>query len=227
MNLKIIGHNLDPLAAVLAYMAEAKLTDGDQLPPERELAAELGISRRALRQVLAQLELEGQIWRGKRVGTVVGRRPPATAVSVDRCLRQSSPDGLMEARLAIEPGVAGLAATRATMVDLAKIENCVRRSAEVGTDEEWVRWDSAFHSAIAEATGNESLEALIVGFNRARSEDPWRALRVTRTSSDRQKQSVCEHRAILDALRRRQPEEAADAMRRHLSGVRNTLFGGS
>ena len=200
------------------------LKEGDRLPPERELAVELSISRRALRQALAQMELNGQVWRGKRNGTILGRRAPATASGVDHSLARASPGDIMEARLTLEPVVAALAASKATAADLEKIENCARRTAEVTDDESWSRWDGAFHLAIAEATHNDVLEALITAFNTARTQPQWRSMRVSLVTPDMRRVTVAWHRAIADALRQRQPEEAGRAMRRHLLAVRDHLF---
>jgi len=222
MDYSEIGSN-EAARGVLGYIARSNLKEGDRLPPERELAAELGISRRALRQVLARMELDGRIWRGKRNGTVLGRWAPPAASGVDRSLAGASPADIMECRLMLEPAVASLAAAKATEADLAKIENCLHRTAEVVDDESWARWDGAFHSAIAEATRNEVFEALIRTFNTARARPQWSAMRSTLVTPEVRRRTVALHRAIWEALRQRQPEEAGRAMRRHMLAVRDNL----
>ena len=208
---------------VRAYVEQNALKDGDRLPPERELAATLGISRRAVRQHLTQMELEGQVWRGRRNGTILGRAP-TIAAGIDRSFATASPSDVMESRFAMEPAIAALAATKATEVDLKAIENCMRRTVEVTNDESWTQWDGAFHLAIAEATHNGIFVATVRAFNAARANTGWRAIRVASTNADRKRNAVAHHRAILTALRKRNPEEAFQAMRDHLATVKRNLF---
>ena len=125
-------------------------------------------------------------------------------------------------RLALEPVIAAIAASKATTASLEKIENCARRTAEVTDDESWSRWDGAFHRAIAEATRNGVFEALIVAFNTARTQPQWRSLRRAVTPEMR-RVTVGWHRAIANALRQRQAEQAGRAMRAHLLAVRDHL----
>lgn len=70
--------------------------------------------------------------------------------------------------MTIEPAMA-LAALKATEADLVCIENCVRRTTEVSSDEHWVQWDGAFHFAITKATRNDILVAMKAAFNAARA----------------------------------------------------------
>jgi DNA-binding FadR family transcriptional regulator len=207
------------------FILRSQLKDGDRLPPERELAVELQISRRELRQVLARLELEGRIWRGKRNGTLLGNKPPSINLSVDRSLAQASPSAIMECRLLIEPAVAALAALNASDADLSTIEVCLRRTAEVTDDADWTRWDGAFHSAIAGSTRNNIVESLIQSFNLARTRAKWSATRVAMVKPDNRRQEVAHHRAIVEAIRRRDSVGASQAMRDHLLGVRDDLAG--
>jgi DNA-binding FadR family transcriptional regulator len=228
LNLFDGGIKKDPesvaLEAILAYIASEQLKDGDRLPPERDLAAQLGVSRRALRQALAQMEIQGEVWRGKRTGTILGRRAPLSAMSVDRSFSRASPTDIMEARLNIEPTIAALAASKATASDLGKIENSMRRTSEVTDDESWMRWDGTFHLAIAEATRNDIFVAMVAAFNAARAQPDWRSLRVAAVTPDVRKITVDDHRAIWEAISGRQPEEARRQMRKHLASVNRDLF---
>ena len=65
----------EALQALRAHLAGLSLPEGARLAPERDLAAKLGLSRRALREGLARLELEGHLWRGVGQGTFQGPRP--------------------------------------------------------------------------------------------------------------------------------------------------------
>jgi DNA-binding FadR family transcriptional regulator len=209
---------------VLAYISQSGLRDGDRLPPERQLAEALGISRRTLRQELLNLELAGLVWRGRRVGTVVGSRTVQSAPSIDLKLSKAAPVTIMECRMIVEPQVAALAAKRADQEDLAIIENCMIRTAEASSDDAWLQWDTSYHLAIARASRNDVLIAVVMAFNVARSKPNWRAIREEAITPEKRRRSVAHHRAIWEALVRRAPDEASIAMRNHIAGVKSNLF---
>jgi DNA-binding FadR family transcriptional regulator len=206
-----------------AFIEQNALAEGDRLLPERELATELGISRRALRQILTRMELEGQIWRGRRSGTFLGRRSTGPA-GVDRRIERASPAAVLEARLVVEPTVTAIAAVKASEADLLNIETCMRRTTEVRDNENWVRWDSAFHLAIAESTRNDILVGMVTAFNNARATGDWRALRLATITPEKRRISIAHHRTICEMLRRRSADDASRAMRDHLLSTQRNLF---
>ncbi len=212
---------MDP---VLTYIENRGLKTGERLPPERELAETLGISRRAVRRSLEHLELDGQIWRGRRNGTFWGRRPPTVALGIERRLGRASPDDILEARLTLEPAIAALAATKASEADLDTIAIYMRRTAEAASDDTWAQWDGAFHLAITEATRNEVFVALVTSLNASRAEGPWKRIRVAAMTAEKRRNSIAHHRTILEALRKRSAEDASRAMRRHLLSVQHHMF---
>ena len=212
---------MDP---VLAYIEEKAFRNGERLPPERELAETLGVSRRAVRRSLEHLELEGQIWRGRRNGTFWGRRPPTAALGIERRLGRASPDDILEARLTLEPAIAALAAIKASQSDLALIATYMRRTAEAANDDSWAQWDGAFHLAITEATRNDVFVALVTSLNASRAEGPWKRIRVAAMTVEKRRNSIAHHRTIVEALRKRSAEDASRAMRRHLLSVQQHMF---
>ena len=212
---------MDP---VLAYIEEKAFRNGERLPPERELAETLGVSRRAVRRSLEHLELEGQIWRGRRNGTFWGRRPPTAALGIERRLGRASPDDILEARLTLEPAIAALAAIKASQSDLALIATYMRRTAEAANDDSWAQWDGAFHLAITEATRNDVFVALVTSLNASRAEGPWKRIRVAAMTVETRRNSIAHHRTIVEALRKRSAEDASRAMRRHLLSVQQHMF---
>lgn len=210
----------DPL---LRYLDEAGLKDGDRLPPERELAARLGISRRALRQKLLALELDGRIWRGVGRGTFLGTKPIEAEGGVLPDLSRVSPHVVLDARLRFEPIIAATAAMRATPHDLTLIDNCVRKNAEASDDRSWSRWDGAFHRTIAASTGNPIMLALAETLIAARQHKAWGTLRRARVDSALRRQSAHDHKQILEALVDRDPGAASDAMTEHLNRIAHML----
>lgn len=212
------------LAALLSYIAERQLNEGDALPPERELAQSLAISRRTLREALARLELDGRIWRGVGRGTYLGPRPQKFASRFDTLFRDTSPADVMQTRLIIEPAIAGIAAVKATGEDLEEIDRCVRNNAAAHDDDSWQRWDHRFHHLLARSTRNEALMALVDAMNSARAQPGWRSMREATVGDQGRRTAAAQHRAILDALRARDAEAAAQAMREHLVGVQRLLL---
>lgn len=206
-------------------LSSGELPEGSHLPPERQLATELNVSRRALREALGRLEAEGRIWRGVGQGTVVGRPPPAPARDGQALVKNlTSPTELMEARLALEPSIAALAAMHATTQDLEEMHRCLKKSAGVAEHEGWDRWDGALHRAIGHATHNALIAALFDLLNSARSHTQWGQLRKASLTTERQHLYTRQHRAILAAIADRDAEEAAHCMRMHLLTVKQTLL---
>ena len=113
------GRGVDTLVRLRAYLDGGGLSVDSRLPPERELSRSLGVSRAGLRQALAVLEAEGQIWRHVGKGTFVGSRPIGETVAVSEIAARSNPSDVMRARLILEPELTREAALHATLDDIA------------------------------------------------------------------------------------------------------------
>lgn len=201
------------------------LPNGSQLPPERELALQLGVSRRALREALSRLESDGKIWRGVGRGTIVGNAPKSTRQRLESNINLlTNPTELMEARLALEPSVAALAALHATTKDLEDMRNYLEKSSGTTGHHQWDKWDSALHSAIGYATHNSLIMELLQLLGSARSQTQWGQLRKASLNPESQRLYTQQHHRILEAIGNRDAEQAAQAMRTHLLTVRKTLL---
>jgi DNA-binding FadR family transcriptional regulator len=214
----------EALAALLSYIAERKLNVGDALPPERQLAEHLSISRRTLRMALAKLELEGRIWRGVGRGTYLGSRPQKFASRFDTLFRDTSPADVMQTRFIVEPGIVAIAAAQATAEELKEIERCVRNAMTAHDDESWQLWDHRFHYLLARSTRNQALIALVEAMNNARAQPGWRSIREATVGEQGRRTAAAQHKAILDALLAHDAEAASRAMRDHLIGARALLL---
>jgi DNA-binding FadR family transcriptional regulator len=201
-----------------AHLREAGLMPGDRLLPERQLTALLGVSRRALREALGEMELRGRIWRGVGQGTFIGPKPPGTARPEPRA-RASNPMAIMEARMTMEPALAALAAMKATAADIDSIARAAGRGAETRDEESWGLWDGAFHSAIAHACHNPLLLAAFEAVEASRALTDWGRLRAAITTAPMRQSSALEHQAIAAAIARRDAGTAQRAMRAHLQSV--------
>lgn len=188
------------------------------LPPERELAERFHVGRRAIRRALDVLEEEGRVWRRQGKGTFIGPGAPHHPLDLIELPKQSNILEVMETRLLIEPNLARLAALRASHEQV----NLMRRLADkmkgisLEDADQNELWDSAFHRAIAEASGNRLLMGLFEAIDAIRRDPIWLE---TRSRARRRLHSHDyddDHHKIVDAIAGQQPKEAAQAMKAHL-----------
>ncbi|MEM9247420.1 MAG: FCD domain-containing protein [Pseudomonadota bacterium] len=211
------------LSALRQIIEGEKLPSNGRLPTEREIAAELGCGRRAVRRALDQLEQEGLIWRRQGKGTFAGQAPdPAEALAAEIA---PSADALavMEARLCIEPGLADLCAQRATARDVERLRDLVRRAAEPYNAETAELWDGALHRAIARIAGNRILLTAFAMLDEVRRGTEWQEQRHRARSPETMTLSVRQHTLIVDAIAARDGAGAAAAMQAHLLALTERL----
>jgi DNA-binding FadR family transcriptional regulator len=202
------------LTALRAALEGGEFPAGARLPPERELARRLKVGRGTLRKAFDALAREGRIRRRVGQGTFAAEAGAEAALRLDAA---PSPADLMEARLMLEP-VAGAAALRALDPEIAALRALV----EVGPAADWRVWegrDSAFHAALAAASRNPLLAALIRTLEDMRRRDDWGRLRARALTPERQTENIRQHRAVVEAVARRDATGAAAAMRDHLETV--------
>jgi GntR family transcriptional repressor for pyruvate dehydrogenase complex len=189
---------------------------GTRLPPERDLALQLGVSRPSLREALIALDVEGRVevrsGSGVYVSTIKPGATPERTVAMGE-----SPSQLMEARSVIEGELVILACARITEEPLARLRGLLngmeaaieRRRARVDLDRE-------FHLTLAEMSGNAVLSRLVAELFDERH-SPISAKISSRFETTRTwKAALKEHQAILTALEARDPIAAQAAMRAHL-----------
>ena len=202
------------------HLQEAGLREGDRLPPERELAPLLGLSRRALRAVLQKMELERRVWRGVGQGTWLGLKPAAGPAS--RALA-SDPLAVMEARRTLEPALASLAALKATPADIEAIRRCASRGVEAKDEESWGRWDASFHRAVAAACQNTLLRDAFEQIEACRAGTAWGHLRGLIATPALRRQAATEHQMVAEAIADRDAAAAHRAMWQHLQSIHQAI----
>jgi DNA-binding FadR family transcriptional regulator len=212
------------LGRLRALLDDSSFEAGQRLPPERELAARIGIGRRALRRALEVLEAEGRIWRHQGKGTFLGSRPAHAATDLEELAKRTHPLEVMDARLEIEPALARLAAMRATNGDIERLLRLAERTASSSDADGRELWDSALHRTIAEAAGNSLLLAVFDMIDRIRQDTTWRLLRERARSGERQQIYVEQHRRVIAAIAQREAHAAEQTMREHLELVRDGLL---
>ena len=189
---------------------------GTRLPPERDLAQQLGVSRPSLREALIALDVEGRVEVRSGSGVFVCAALPDPAPRRTAAMGES-PSQLMEARSVIEGEVVILACARITEELLARLRELLK-SMEAGIERRHARvdLDRQFHLTLSEMAGNAVL-ARLVGELFDERHSPISAKISSRFESTRTwKAALKEHEAILEAVEARDPIAAQAAIRAHL-----------
>jgi GntR family transcriptional repressor for pyruvate dehydrogenase complex len=195
-----------------------------RLPTERQFAEKFGIGRRAVRRALEALESEGLISRRQGSGTFFGQEPAALD---EAPLPVSATDfvEIMEVRLRLEPQLAQLAAMRAKAEHIARMHVLAQKIVLSNDADERELWDGMLHRLIAQAAGNRLFLALFDTVNRIRQDDAWRLIRErARTGNKSLAEATLQHQNIVEAIARRDPVSAGEAMRQHLLMLQEILI---
>lgn len=215
-------------ACVLNFIRESSYGTGDRLPPERILADRLNLSRHRLRLALARMEAEGSVHRYIGKGTFIADGEHGSDTAPPQTANFTSPREVMEARLALEPSLARLAAFHATARDFQRLETCLERGNAPNDVAAFRRWDLKLHQAITHATSNTLLEGVFRYIHSDRNRYLWGRLGDSALEQDKSRlaEYIKQHSAIVEAIRARDPDVAEATMRAHLDTVRQHLFGG-
>lgn len=224
------GRGRELAELILAEFERSGLGPGSRLPTERQLAADLGITRTGVRRALAALEADGRISREVGRGTFL-RGAPAAA-GAEPLVSQPAPTDfapadVMTIRRLLEPQAMPLVAIWATARDFGEMERCLAGGDAAATFEEFETWDLALHRCIIGAAHSPLLAALYGLVESARHGQVWGDLKRRSTSSQRRNVYQEDHRAVVAALRARDSDAAVEAMRVHLSRVAEHLLGGA
>lgn len=201
-----------------ALIRSGEFAAGARLPAERELAKQLGVSRPSVREALIALEVEGaiEVRTGSGIYVLKPRaRKPAGKRAVDAA--EWGPLELMRARELVESEVAALAARHAQKADVQRMAQALQQMRdEVARGQEPREGDEAFHSAIAQACGNEVLQDTVHTYWQARHGTLFERLGDYFENQRSWDAALIEHEAVLDAIRARDAGAARGAMQRHL-----------
>jgi DNA-binding FadR family transcriptional regulator len=197
------------------------LQAGSKLPPERELADELQISRSTLRQALTTLEQSGHLVarRGRSGGTFVAEQPPL-AEGADPTLGAEA-WAILEYRVAVEAGATLLAAERAEAADLARLTELIERMAAAKDFEAYRRADIRFHIGVAEAARSPRLVEAMTEVQGQVSD----LIALIAHPDQVLTHSNAQHRRILTLLGNREGTRAVSLMREHIEGTEHILAG--
>lgn len=209
---------------ILEMVTSRALKAGDQLPPERDLAEMLNVSRPSVREAIRGLSILGVVRSRQGGGAFISKLDGEALLGPIRFfleLEDLNIRELYDARSLIEGDVARRAARNISDAQLDALETMLAQQQATLSDPQAFRLaDLKFHEAIWDGCGNaflrrigESLNALGLEFRRRASENP-----------NVLDQSLKDHRRLLDALKARDPAAAADAAEAHMQNVyRSTL----
>jgi DNA-binding FadR family transcriptional regulator len=206
-----------------ALIRAGEFAPGQRLPGERDLAKSVRISRPVVREAMIALEIGGLIEVRVGAGAFVRDQPLTLTTPINT---GHSPTDILSARMLIEGEAAALAAACATPLDLAAIAaQQDEMIAEHNAGRDWRGADLGFHAAIARATGNAALTAVVERLWQEQHPPVFSLLSERVRLPDNWAATVRGHADILAAIRASKRKGARDAMRAHLTQVLSVITG--
>lgn len=196
------------------YIAEKAFKPGDAIPKETELADALGVSRNVVREALSRLRMLGMIETKKRRGMLLAQPDILSGVErmmLPQMLGIDTRKQIFELRLVLEVGQAALLCARKTEAGLKKLDDIVSQEATVQSLPEKVACEIAFHSALYEMAGNETImrfQGMLMPV--------FEYVVEYEMEHDFHTVGSVTHRDLVAILRTGTPEEFASGMLRHL-----------
>lgn len=198
-----------------------ELSAKERLPPERILAEHYSVARGTIREALNKLAEESLVEIRAGSGTYVIFDAAESGASV---IFSARPLELIDARFALEPHICRLAVLHASQSNLDELESLlVTMESNFNDPITFSSADTAFHSLLAETTNNNLLVWIVSQINSVRSQKEWSKMRRVILNPDTIRLYNQQHRAILEAIRLRDPVSAANAMKDHLESTRTSL----
>jgi len=216
------------LTELVNSIVSGELREGELLPPEEILLQRFQVSRTTLRETLQHMVAQGLIRSKPRTGTVIQPRSSwnlLDPIVLSAALRHNRDrkfyDNLVDARLLIEPEAAELAARNGSPRALAAIGSAFADMVDSeGRDtESWSIADLAFHTAIIEASENWVYRQFIVAIRAAL----MASFQMTNRASQSHAEAIELHRRVYEAIQRRQPEKAKQAMQELIGLAREDM----
>lgn len=210
----------DAIDRLRAMIVSGAVRPGDRLPREPDLAESLGVSRNSLREAVRALSLLRILDVRQGDGTYVTDLASDTLLAALSVVIEFHGDAtileVLEVRRILEPSATARAAARINDDVLAELERLLEKTTTSSSVEQLVQSDFEFHRRIASVAGNAALAAVLESLS-----GPTQRMRVWRgiTQEGALDRTFAEHRAILGALRRRDPDLARSWASVHVAGV--------
>lgn len=207
---------------------KGKIKSGDRLPPERILAEKLGVSRPPLREAMSALEILGIIECRGGKGNFVKKtfNSKNFKQQMEKLEKEESPFELLEARKVIETEIAALAAEKATPTDITEIENVLMKMENSLNDiPKAMEFDTEFHIAVAKAAHNSVLLETMIFLAKGLTDSMWVNIKEKRWEQPgNPRKYIKEHKEIIDAIKKKNQEDARSKMNKHLFAVERDLL---
>ena len=209
----------DIVGQIQEFIREGILKPGDRLPPERDLAERLQVSRSSLREAIRALELKGLVVSRAGAGTFVSTESLDTLIAIIASSLTEARDiqnDIFEVRHLLEPQIAALSAERATPEDMRHMEEAIgAQEGQIARGETGVDGDTSFHFAMAQGAQNWALVKVIHTVEEILGQSRDLALQ----TPGRPQRSLASHRHILDMIQMRDVDGARKAMEHHISEI--------
>lgn len=193
----------------------------ERLPASRDLAERHGVARNTLRGALTTLEDEGLLETRRGSGTFVVFEPEDVKAEA---VENATPMELIDSRFALEPHICRLCVLHGRREDFDSLEAlCDLMERSLNDPITFSEADTNFHRTLALTTRNRLLIWVIEQINSVRSHDEWTLMRHLTLNEAMIKEYNLQHRSVLEAIRAREPEQAARLMKTHLETARLSL----
>src|SRR2546430_8407164 len=202
---------------IRSLIRAGEFTAGSRLPPERDLARQLGVSRPSVREALIALEVEGLV--EVRIGSgIYVQNPSRNGGESEQQQALAGPFELLRARSVIEGECAALAAKSAKRAQVAAIEDALEMmKKEMEGEKQPLNADRLFHLRVAEGTGNGALVQVVKMLWEERTGPLYKQLEHHYDSPELWEAALAEHRVVAKAIAAHEPIASRAAMQRHLN----------
>lgn len=197
----------------LITQIRALLGKGEELPPERALAAQLNVNRHRLRLALETMRDASELPR-----PVIRRNDPPI-LKGDVVIQDTNALEVIELRMVLEPAIARLAAVRASPIQITKILDAATTPTGVAR----ATGDIAFHKLLADSSGNQLAASVYAFLRHVGADQRLHIPAATEFTHERIQMRDQEHRAIAEAIASRSPDAAEQSMRAHLRRVQREI----
>lgn len=211
-------------SAIMESIQRGEFAPGAALPPERELAKQLGVSRSSVREALIALEMTG--WVDIRTGNGVFAMQPLPSASTPAAEADYSLDDLLQARLAFEGMLAEMAARNGTPTQREQLRALADTLLRYrSNDADFLEQDKGFHLLISEMSGNEVLREMMEFLWNKRDSARFRRLERHFADNAFTDEMNRDHQQIAAAIHAGDAAAARAAMESHLAQVKRRLLG--
>ncbi|MGN0659848.1 MAG: FadR/GntR family transcriptional regulator [Emergencia sp.] len=202
---------------------DGELSEGDKLPPEREMTERFSIGRPALREALKSLEMLGLIERRHGLGNFIVNNVHSSyfePLSLSFMLNHGTPKEIIEMRYCLETFAVRKAAETATPTDILALRNNLKQMTAAETPSEKAAFDRAMHLEFARISNNTLLYNTMENISYLMDSFIEKSVRLSYFEGDSIENIYREHGQIISCIEKHDPDGAAAAMEAHLDAIR-------